>query len=76
MELAQPIDGEVQLARTNRGILARAQLQTALKTECSRCLRDVIVPIRIDLREEFLPSIDLGDRQAGRRTTMSPTSCA
>ena len=55
----QPVDGDVQLARTNRGILARAQLQTALKTECSRCLRDVVVPIRIDLREEFLPSLDL-----------------
>jgi DUF177 domain-containing protein len=59
LELAQPIDGEVQLTRTNRGILAHAQLGTALKATCSRCLLDLSLPVRIDLREEFLPSIDL-----------------
>jgi uncharacterized protein len=58
-ELAQPIDGEVRLSRTNRGILVHARLGTALKAECSRCLRDIRVPVAIDLREEFLPSIDL-----------------
>ena len=47
-ELAQPIDGEVQLARTNRGILAHARLGTALKAQCSRCLLDITVPVRID----------------------------
>jgi uncharacterized protein len=59
MGLAQALDGEVRLARTNRGILANARLQTALKTECSRCLLEIVVPIRFDLREEFLPSLDL-----------------
>jgi len=59
LELAQPIDGDVRLARTNRGILAHALLGTALKAQCSRCLLDISVPVRIDLREEFLPSIDL-----------------
>ena len=58
-ELAQPIDGEVQLTRTNRGILAHARLGTRLKTECSRCLLEITVPIDLDLREEFLPSLDL-----------------
>ncbi len=58
-ELSQPIDGEVQLSRTNRGILADARLQTALKAECSRCLLDITVPIDLTLREEFLPSLDL-----------------
>ena len=58
-ELSQPIDGDVQLSRTNRGILAHARLRTALKAECSRCLLDITVPIDLDLREEFLPSLDL-----------------
>ncbi len=58
-ELAQPIDGDVQLTRTNRGILAHARLRTALKAECSRCLLEITIPIDIDLREEFLPSLDL-----------------
>ena len=58
-ELAQPIDGDVQLTRTNRGILAHARLGTRLKAECSRCLLEITVPIDLDLREEFLPSLDL-----------------
>ena len=59
LDLAQPIDGSVKLARTNRGILAHAQLETSLKAECSRCLLEITVPVQIDLREEFLPSLDL-----------------
>jgi len=38
--LARPIDGRVRLLRTNRGILAHADLRTALALQCSRCLRD------------------------------------
>lgn len=59
VRLAQPIDGDVRLTRTNRGILANAGLQTALHAECSRCLLAITVPVRLDLREEFLPSLDL-----------------
>lgn len=57
--LAQPIDGTVRLVRSNRGILANADLGTALATECSRCLKPLTIPIRIELHEEFLPSLDL-----------------
>ena len=59
LRLAQPIDGRVRLLRTNRGILASADLRTALALECSRCLRDVIEPVTIELQEEYLPSLDL-----------------
>lgn len=58
-ELAQPIGGDVQLTRTTRGILAHARLRTALMADCSRCLLEITVPIDVDLREEFLPSLDL-----------------
>ena len=34
--LAQPIDGHVRLTHTNRGVLARANLRTALAMECVR----------------------------------------
>ena len=57
--LAQPIDGSVRLVREDRGVLAYADLATALKAECSRCLKELTVPVRLDLREEFLPSLDL-----------------
>ena len=59
VHLAQPIDGLVRLVRSNRGILANAELSTALTAQCSRCVKDIVVPIRLDLHEEFLPSLDV-----------------
>ena len=57
--LARPISGEVTLRRTNRGILADAELSTALAGACSRCLRELVIPLEIRLQEEYLPSLDL-----------------
>jgi uncharacterized protein len=59
LSLASPIEGRVRLLRTNRGILASASLRAALALECSRCLRDVVEPVSIDIQEEYLPSLDL-----------------
>jgi uncharacterized protein len=57
--LAEPVAGTVRLARTNRGLLVGARLHTALATECSRCLRDVTVPLDLLIDEEVLPSVEL-----------------
>jgi uncharacterized protein len=57
--LADPIEGRLRLARTNRGILARANLTAALEGECARCLRPIEVPLVLEVDEEVLPSIDL-----------------
>jgi uncharacterized protein len=59
LALASPIEGRVRLLRTNRGILASASLRAALALQCSRCLRDVVEPVSIDIQEEYLPSLDL-----------------
>jgi uncharacterized protein len=59
LRLAQPIDGRVRFQRTNRGIVASAELHTALALECSRCLRDVTLPVDVRLEEEYLPALDL-----------------
>lgn len=56
---ADPIEGKVRLARTNRGLLVIADLTTSLQAECSRCLRDVEVPIDVFIEEEAVPSIDV-----------------
>jgi DUF177 domain-containing protein len=56
---ADPVEGSIRLARTNRGILVTGRLSTTLAETCSRCLREVEVPIAISLEEEALPSIDL-----------------
>jgi len=57
--LAEPIVGRVRLLRTNRGILATADLRTALRLECSRCLREIVLPVDVRLQEEYLPALDL-----------------
>ena len=57
--LATTIVGRVRLFRTNRGILASADLRTALDLECSRCLREVTFPIEIHIQEEYLPALDI-----------------
>jgi uncharacterized protein len=59
MVLARPINGHIRLQRTNRGILAEGRLTTALRAECSRCLRPMEVPVDILIEEEFLPAVDL-----------------
>lgn len=59
LRLADPIEGSVKVARTNRGVLVDAALTTAIEGECSRCLRDIEIPIAVRIEEEALPSVDL-----------------
>jgi uncharacterized protein len=56
---ASPLAGRVRLSRTSRSIIADADLTTSLEERCSRCLRPMVTPIHVELREEALPSIDL-----------------
>jgi uncharacterized protein len=59
LRLAEPIEGRVRLIRTNRGILAMADLYGALDLECSRCLREIAYGVEARFQEEYLPSLDL-----------------
>jgi uncharacterized protein len=63
LQLADPIEGRVHLVRTNRGLVVGAHLKTAIEAECSRCLREIEVPLELHLQEEVLPSIDLSTGQ-------------
>ena len=59
LRLAEPIEGTVDVARTNRGIIVEAHLHAAIDAECARCLRASEVPIDVEIEEEVLPSIDV-----------------
>jgi uncharacterized protein len=59
LRLTDRLTGEAEVARTNRGVYVTARVHTAIAGECARCLREVSVPIDVDLAEEVLPSIDL-----------------
>ena len=59
LELADSIEGRVRLTRTNRGLVVDAALRTAVVATCSRCLKEIEVPIDLEIREEALPSVEL-----------------
>jgi uncharacterized protein len=59
LRLAEPIEGDLEVARTNRGVLLKAELDTAIEQRCSRCLRDIVVPVHVSLDEEALPILDI-----------------
>jgi DUF177 domain-containing protein len=56
---ADPLEGGVRLAKTNRGLLVTADLSTSLEMECSRCLQEIEVPIELRIEEEALPTLDM-----------------
>lgn len=56
---ADPLEGRIHLARTNRGLIVTADLTTSLQAECSRCLQEIEVPIEFHLEEEALPTLDI-----------------
>jgi uncharacterized protein len=58
VELAGPLDADLRLQRTNRGILVRGELRAPLRRTCARCTDAYVEDVRVMLDEEFLPSID------------------
>jgi uncharacterized protein len=50
-----PLVGELQLMRTNSGILATGEMSTAVRSTCNRCLEPIAVPVRFELSEHFRP---------------------
>ncbi|MDP2917015.1 MAG: DUF177 domain-containing protein [Dehalococcoidia bacterium] len=54
-----PVEGDVKLTRTNRGILVQGKLRTVVKVTCSRCLCLYDCPLSFDIEEEFFPVIDV-----------------
>ena len=58
VELAGPLDADLRLQRTNRGILVRGSVRAPLRRTCARCTDAYVEDVRVDVDEEFLPSID------------------
>jgi uncharacterized protein len=63
MRLAEPLDGKVRISRTNRGVLIDATISTAIAGTCSRCLRDIEIPMTVEIHDEALPSVDVATGQ-------------
>ncbi|MCD6358759.1 MAG: DUF177 domain-containing protein [Dehalococcoidia bacterium] len=61
-EAEHSVSGEVELIRTDKGVLVRGTLYTQRSLVCSRCLRIFDYPIIINIDDEYLP---LTDEQQG-----------
>lgn len=51
--------GQVDLLRTDRGVLLRANLASEVKGRCDRCLVPLSQPLAIAMEEEFYPTVDI-----------------
>lgn len=58
VELAGPLDADLRLQRTNRGIIARGEVRAPLRRTCARCNDAYVEEVVVHVDEEFLPSID------------------
>jgi uncharacterized protein len=58
VELAGPVDADLRLQRTNRGILMRGEVRAPLRRTCARCTDSYVEDVRVAVSEEFLPSVD------------------
>jgi uncharacterized protein len=58
VELAGPLDADLRLQRTNRGILVRGSVRAPLRRTCGRCNEAYVEDVRVEISEEYLPSID------------------
>jgi uncharacterized protein len=59
VELAGPLDADLRLQRTNRGILVRGEVRAPLRRTCARCTDHYVEEVRAPIEEEFLPTVDL-----------------
>jgi uncharacterized protein len=64
LTLTEPIEGRLRISRTNRGVLVDATLSTSIAGSCSRCLRDIEIPMTVEIHDEALPSVDLASGHA------------
>lgn len=64
LRLVEPLEGELRISRTNRGVLVDSSFSTAIAGSCSRCLRDIELPMTVRIREEALPVVDIATGHA------------
>jgi len=53
------VSGEIDLLRTQRGVLVRGQLHAELEFTCCRCLSPFHSPLNISFEEEYIQTVDV-----------------
>lgn len=52
-------EGNLDLLRTDKGILVQAHLETLIPEICSRCLSPFSYPLNVEFQEEFYPTVEV-----------------
>ena len=58
-KLSQSINGKIKLIKTDKEIFVSGILVTELVLPCTRCNKDVKVPVELDIEETFSPTVDI-----------------
>ncbi|MFC2044236.1 DUF177 domain-containing protein [Chloroflexota bacterium] len=53
------VEGEIRLTRTQRSIFTKGILRTKIELTCSRCLNLFSCPLKLNIEEEYFPTIDV-----------------
>lgn len=53
LDLTSPITIEGEMVNAGRGILFEGKISTRVKMNCSRCLKEIEVPLSFEMEEEF-----------------------
>ena len=59
IESTVPVSGTLQLTRTDQGIWVSGEMDTCIALDCSRCVVQYNATSKIEIDDEFLPSIDI-----------------
>lgn len=59
LSIQSPLAGSLTLIRTADGVLVTASLDTMIELECCRCVTPFAAPVRLQIEEEFHPSVDI-----------------
>jgi uncharacterized protein len=54
-----PVQGDVRLLRTDRGILVWGIMAADIELTCSRCLSQFRCPVKMNIEEEYFPTINV-----------------
>ncbi|MEM7033018.1 MAG: DUF177 domain-containing protein [Chloroflexota bacterium] len=57
--LAAAINGKVKLIKTDKEIFVSGFLNTEVVLPCTRCVKDVNIPVELEIEETFSPTIDV-----------------
>ncbi|MFN8495179.1 MAG: DUF177 domain-containing protein [Caldilineaceae bacterium] len=55
LQLLAPLNGDLQMIRTNSGVLVRGKLRTVVRATCNRCLEPIALPVHFEIEENFRP---------------------